>query len=289
MNRISPYVRLIRPRQWSKNLLVFMVPLAAHEASVFSVLTRTAFVFMVFCVAASLVYVINDLRDSDLDAVHATKKDRPIASGAISKSAGLRFAVALLLLLIVLVFVAESRGLALVMALYVILQFAYAVFLKHMPVVDIAVVAAGFVLRPVAASAYLGIGLSQWFLIVVGAFALVVASAKRLSELRLSETGGGQTRPVLTQYTESYLFGICLIGSSVAIMGYALWSFSASANAWDRSSWTLLLFVLVVLRFLFLCGSPKVLEEPEKSIYKDATLGVLVFTWFLVYAILVTL
>jgi decaprenyl-phosphate phosphoribosyltransferase len=266
-----------------------MVPLAAHEATDLTILARTTVVFVVFCTAASLVYVINDVRDRELDAAHATKCKRPIASGDLSRRAALGFAAVLLALLVIVASVTQSPSLGVVVAIYVILQLAYAVALKHIPVIDIAVIATGFVLRPVAASAYLDIALSPWFLIVVGAFALVVASAKRLSELRLSKTGGGRTRPVLAQYTESYLFGICLIGSSVAIMGYALWSFSASANAWDRSSWTLLLFVLVVLRFLFLCGSPTVLEEPEKSVYKDATLGVLVFAWFLVYALIVTL
>jgi decaprenyl-phosphate phosphoribosyltransferase len=264
-----------------------MVPLAAHEATDSTILVRTTVVFVVFCVAASLVYVVNDVRDCQLDAAHATKRERPIAAGEVSRRAALCFAAVLLLLLVLLISAAQSPSLGVVVALYVILQFAYAVTLKHVPVIDIAVVATGFVLRPVASSAYLDIVLSPWFLIVVGSFALVVASTKRLSELRLSEAGGGQTRPVLVQYTENYLFGICLIGSSVSIMGYALWSFSTAGDVMDRSSLSLFVFVLVVLRFLFLCDNPRLLEEPEKSVYRDRVLGVLVLAWLAVYSLVV--
>ncbi len=199
-------LRTMRPRQWVKNVLVGAAPLPAGLLfEVPACIWTTVLAFVSFCLAASSVYLLNDTLDVEADRAHPTKRNRPIAAGVVpvpGRGRDRRRARAGL---------ARRRGAGLAGSwccswrVYLAVQVAYCVRLKHEPVLDIAIVASGFLLRAIAGGVASDIALSQWFLLVTAFGSLFMVSGKRYSEMRLAEAAGGTTRASLLRYTASYL------------------------------------------------------------------------------------
>ena len=183
-------VRAVRPRQWVKNLLVVAAPLAAGKVGDGDVIAATLLALVSFCLAASAVYLVNDTADREVDRLHPTKRLRPIASGALAVPVALTVAGVLATAAVAVGWVADPM-LAVLVASYLLLQVLYAVRLKHEPVLDISVVAAGFLMRAVAGGIAADLPLSQWFLLVSGFGSLFIVAGKRYSELHTlgSEVG----------------------------------------------------------------------------------------------------
>jgi decaprenyl-phosphate phosphoribosyltransferase len=187
----SPAVlRAVRPRQWVKNALVLAAPLAAGRVDEPDVLVGSALAFVVFCLAAGAVYLVNDVRDVEEDRRHPTKRLRAIASGELPETTA--YAVAGVLLVAALtagLLVAVPLGVT--VAVYLTIQLAYAGGLKHQPVMDLACVASGFLLRAIGGGVATGIPLSPWFLLVASFGSLFMVAGKRYSEIH---TVGAPTR-----------------------------------------------------------------------------------------------
>src|SRR5262245_3420516 len=160
-------VRALRPRQWVKNLLVVAAPLAAGKIDDRDVFAATLLAFVSFCCAASSVYLLNDTLDREADRLHPTKRLRPIASGALPVPMALASSAVLAVSALAVGWLADPQLAALVAA-YLVLQVLYTVWLKHEPVLDISIVAAGFLMRAVAGGIAADLPLSQWFLLVSG-------------------------------------------------------------------------------------------------------------------------
>jgi decaprenyl-phosphate phosphoribosyltransferase len=276
-NLLSGLVRTMRPRQWVKNVLVLAAPFAGGTIFHLHVLIVVGIAFVAFSLAASGVYLVNDVQDVEADRAHPTKRYRPIAAGAVPPRLALAVAVVLFAAAIGATFLA-SIGLVLVTVVYIAVQLSYCLWLKHQPVVDICIVASGFLLRAIAGGAAAGIALSQWFLLTAAFGSLFMVAGKRYAEIRLAERTGAKIRKSLERYTSSYLRFVWTLSATVVIMTYGLWAFEL--NRTTHSIWpviSLVPFVVAVLRYdVDVDGGNG--GEPEEIALSDRTLQVLAGT-----------
>ncbi len=273
----SALVMSTRPRQWAKNLLVAAAPLAAGRLTDTDVARATLLAVASFLLASWAVYLVNDCVDVAADRQHPVKRRRPIAAGSLPVPVALG-AAGVLAVGSLLVAIVTGVPLLALMVTYLVLQVAYALWLKHQPVFDIAVVASGFLLRAVAGGLAADLPISQWFLLVAGFGSLFIVSGKRYSELRMLGPEAG-TRRALTTYTEGYLrfmWGVC---TSLTIMSYSLWAFrepGASEVPWHALS--IAPFVLGLMRYAVVIDAGRA-GEPEDIIWRDRGLQLLGLVW----------
>jgi 4-hydroxybenzoate polyprenyltransferase len=258
-----PLLAACRPRQWTKNLLVFAGPLFAFQLQPSLWLGATV-AFVAFCAISSAIYLLNDVLDVEADRTHPSKRHRPIAAGLIGVPLALVTA-ALLAGLSLSLGAAVSPGLAGVLLLYGLIQVGYCLQFKRVPLLDLFSIAAGFLLRAVAGVVAAGLGFSPWFLLTVGLLALFLAVEKRKAELRLCLDRGVLTRKVLERYSLPLLQRLENIVSTSAFMSYALWAAGPALNG-APTSWMLLSvpFVLVgIFRY-------QLLSDPEEAVRRAA-------------------
>ena len=271
-------VRAVRPRQWVKNLLVVAAPLAAGELGDRDVLAATLLAFVSFCLAASAVYLVNDTADREMDRLHPTKRLRPIASGALpvpialavrrrAGGAGSRGGLA-----------GRPAARACSSIAYLGLQVLYALWLKHEPVLDISIVAAGFLMRAVAGGIAADLPLSQWFLLVSGFGSLFIVAGKRYSELHTLGSESG-TRRSLVRYTDTYLRFVWSIAAGATVISYSLWAFEQAPDSgipWHTIS--IAPFVMGMLRYAVDVDAGTA-AEPEDIVFRDRVLQLIGLAW----------
>ncbi|MGH3897999.1 MAG: decaprenyl-phosphate phosphoribosyltransferase [Pseudonocardiaceae bacterium] len=273
-NPVTGLVRTMRPRQWLKNVLVLAAPFAGGYLFQLQVLIAVGIAFVAFSLAASGVYLVNDVQDVEADRAHPTKRNRPIAAGVVAPQLALIVAILLFAAAIGVSFLA-SPDLAIVTVVYIAVQVSYCLWLKHQPVVDIAIVASGFLLRAIAGGAAAGIELSQWFLLAAAFGSLFMVAGKRYAEIRLAERTGAKIRKSLAGYTASYLRFVWTLSATVLIMTYGLWAFQLSQI--NDSRWpiiSLVPFVMAVLRYAVDVDGGNG-GEPEELAIGDRVLQVL--------------
>jgi decaprenyl-phosphate phosphoribosyltransferase len=228
---------------------VLAAPFAGGVLFHLQALVAVGIAFVAFSLAASGVYLVNDVQDLEADRAHPTKRNRPIAAGVVAPQLALTVAGVLFAAALVTSFVA-STDLAIVTAVYIAVQLSYCWWLKHQPVVDISIVASGFLLRAIAGGAAAQIALSQWFLLTTAFGSLFMVAGKRYAEIRLAERTGAKIRKSLERYTSSYLRFVWTLSATGVIMTYGLWAFQLSQA--NHSRWpviSLVPFVVAVLRY----------------------------------------
>ena len=285
---LSGLVRIARPRQWVKNVLVLAAPGAAGMLTHGHVAARAVAAFGIFCVAASGTYFLNDTLDVTADRHHPVKRLRPIASGEVSVPLALTVGTALLAASIALAWWLAGGRFALVIATYTAVSTAYSFRLKHEPVIDLACVSAGFVLRAIAGGVATGVPLSNWFIIVSSFGSLLVVTGKRSAEQAQLGELQAMHRRTLAAYPPTFLRSVRLLSAAVTVTAYCLWAFERSAQhnshhpIWFQLS--IVPFVLAILhvelRFERGMGA-----APEELALRDRTLQVLAVTWALLFAV----
>jgi decaprenyl-phosphate phosphoribosyltransferase len=272
-------VRAMRPRQWVKNGLVLAAPLAAGAIVHRNVLIPTGIAFVLFCVASAGVYVVNDVHDIEEDRKHPRKRSRPVAAGVVPIPLAIVMGIVLLVVAVGGAVVLSRPALAAVIGSYVVLSLCYSFFLKNQAVIDMAVVASGFLLRGIAGGVAAGLRLSQWFLLVAAFGSLFMVAGKRYSELVLmgDETA---TRGTLRQYSASYLRFVWSMSAGVACTAYSLWAFELGAQRpgvpWATIS--IAPFVLGVLRYAVDIDKGAA-GEPEEIVLRDRVLLAIGALW----------
>lgn len=273
---MADFLKAMRPKQWVKNLLVFAVPLAAGKVADLEVMTDAFIAFVVFTLASSAVYLVNDVRDVEKDRLHPMKSKRPIASGSLQPRTALAAASVFALIAVALPIALSLWGLLALIASYVALQVGYQLGLRNVALVEIVIVAAGFVLRAVAGGVAANVLVSNWFLMVTGSSALFMVSAKRFGELL---NHGSTTRASLANYTESYLRTIWAASMFASAVLYALWAVElGSTRADNYAVISTVPFVLILLRYAWHADRGKA-EAPEQLLLTDRVLQVLVLVW----------
>ncbi|BAH52181.1 MULTISPECIES: decaprenyl-phosphate phosphoribosyltransferase [Rhodococcus] len=281
-------VKAVRPRQWVKNVLVLAAPVAAGTATESAVLLPVALAFVVFCMAASGIYLVNDAMDVEADRAHPTKRFRPIAAGVLPVNLAFAMAVVLLGGSIALSFLANWQ-LAVVMAVYIGIQLAYCFGLKHQAVLDICIVSSGFLLRAIAGGVAAEIALSQWFLLVMAFGSLFMAAGKRYAELQLAERTGAKIRKSLENYTTTYLRFVWTLSATAVVLCYGLWAFQQDdlkATNWYAIS--MVPFTIAILRYAVDVDGGEA-GEPEEIALGDRVLQLLAIAWIGVVGVAVYL
>jgi len=274
-----------RPKQWTKNVLVFAAPAAAGVIDQRTALLQTIGAFVCFCLAASGTYYLNDAADVDADRHHPKKRFRPIAAGEIPLPLARILGVVFILVSVGAAF-AINWHLALVVGSYVVLTTCYSLWLKHIAVVDVVAVAAGFVLRAIAGGAAVHVPISNWFFIVASFGSLFMVVGKRRAEVGEMGEMAVNTRPSLSAYSSNFLSELQTVSISVVLVGYCLWAFEKAGTAHTSVPWfqlSILPFAMAILRYALLVDSGHG-GAPEDLIFHDRTLQVLGVLWLVIFA-----
>lgn len=281
---LSPWLRLVRLRQWVKNGLVLAAPAAAGVLDEGPYLWRALVVAVSFCLAASGTYCLNDAADAAADRLHPTKRWRPIATGEISVTRGRTVGMSLLVAGMGLGLVVGHWEASAITALYVLLSTLYTISLKHVPIVDIAMITAFFVIRAVAGVVGTDVPLSDWYLIVASFGALFIVAGKRSTELGLENAV--DHRSALGGYTPGFLLYVRSVASGVTLLAYCLWAFEKADIADSWVPWfqlSIVPFVLVILRYALILETEKV-RGPEEILLQDRLLQLFALLWAAVFA-----
>jgi decaprenyl-phosphate phosphoribosyltransferase len=281
-------VRTARPHQWVKNLLVFAAPGAAGMLTHLPTLLRATTAFVVFCLAASGTYFLNDTVDREADRRHPVNRHRPVAAGVVPPRLAMGVAVGLVSASVLLCLVALGAAAAGCVALYVAINIAYNVRLRHEPILDLAAVASGFVLRAIVGGLATGVHLSEWFLVVTSFASLFIVAGKREGAEAVDLLSGpadrARSRPV---YPVGYLRYVRALSSGVAMAAYCLWAFDRAAHTGGHIIWlqlTIVPFVLAMLRYALLVEGEGV-EVPEDVLLGDGMMVALGLIWAVLFAL----
>lgn len=281
-------IKEARPNQWSKNLLVFAAPGALGVLNEWQPLSKSLVIFLAFCMTASGTYYWNDIKDVAQDRLHPKKKFRPIASGAIPLS--LARIVGTLLLFggpaVAFLIRPEAGG---VVASYAIITILYSTRLKHVPLLDLAIVAAGFVLRAMAGAAGTQTPMSNWFVMCTTFGSFFIVTGKRFAELVEMGEEAGSTRASLKSYTVDYLRQVLLLSCTATVVTYCMWAFenaTAAQETFPFHALSIVPMVLALLRYLM------VLENggggaPEEVFIGDRAIQLYGAIWVLIYGMAV--
>lgn len=283
--RLAAVVRTLRPKQWTKNLLVFAGLVFTYNLLNPDMLSRVMLAFVAFCMLSSAGYIWNDLRDAPADRLHPIKQRRPIAAGLVPT--WLAAAIALTLGIAGLL-VAYTLGtpFLLVASLYMLLTASYSIWLKHLVLIDVFGISAGFVLRAVGGAVVIGVPVSPWLYVCTVLVSLFLGLGKRRNELELLEDGAAGHRKNLEQYSLELVDQLILIVASVTIMAYSLYTFSAENLPRDHSMMlTIPLVVYGLFRYLYLVRVRRQGGAPEDLLLTDPGMLGTAVAWVLLSVI----
>lgn len=289
---MKKYLKLLRVEQWVKNLFVFVPLFFSGNIKNIDLLTKSIFAFVIFSLAASVVYILNDYNDIEADSQHPEKRRRPLASGAISKSKAIGILIGLMILDIVLIFLAQIYfdeniwKFATIIATYFVMNLAYTFKLKHVPIIDIFIIATGFVLRVLAGGYITGINISQWAILLTFVLALVLAIGKRRGEL-INAQVSGKTRRALDGYNVQFADITLSISVTLAIVCYLMFILSPEVQArfHERVFYTVIFVVFAFLRYLQQTLVYNRTESPTKIVYRDRYIQVTLVLWVAAFLI----
>lgn len=273
-------LRTLRPRQWLKNVFVFAALVFDHKLTDPNLLGLSIAAFVVFCFLSSSVYILNDLSDIEKDRAHPKKRFRPIASGALPIPVAY---AALVVLAPGSLIAAFSLGLSfgLVALAYFVSNVLYSFWLKHVVLIDVMVLASGFLLRSVAGAELIGSSISPWLYICVSLLALFMGFGKRRGELLIAQNGGA-TRKVLNDYSLSFIDQLINLVASATIVAYSFYTFSAENLPANHSMMLTIPFVLyAMLRYLYLIHIRGEGGAPDELVLVDRPLQLAFGLWAL--------
>lgn len=273
-------IKTMRLKQYPKNGVLFAALVFDRQLLNLVSFERTVAGFVIFCLLSSAVYFINDILDIESDRQHPEKKFRPIASGALPISV----AVVVAVILLVIAFPAAwllSPGFAAICAIYFLMNLAYSKWLKHVPLLDVLIIAAGFVLRVVGGVMLIDVQrFSPWLYIVITLGALYIGFGKRRAELSLLVEKAASHRRVLDGYTLPLLDQLITVVSSTTIVAYSLYTFSAPNLPDNHAMMLTVPFVIYgIFRYLYLIQVKNCGGAPEEMLFSDRPLQIVILLW----------
>lgn len=278
----NPYIAVLRPKQWTKNILVFAALIFSIKVVTVEMWIKCIAGFILFCLVSGCVYVLNDYVDREADSRHPEKKYRPIASGRLRPSHALLFGCFLLAGSLLLAFILDPLF-SLLLLVYFMTNVAYSMKLKHIVIIDVMVIAFGFVLRAIGGGLVIGIAFTPWFLICTMLLALFLAISKRRHELYLLSEHKGEHRKVLEQYSPELLSQLNSIVTTAAIMSYSLFTFTSGHTI--HLMWTIPLVMYGIFRYLYLIHMKGKGGRPEEILLEDGH----ILTTVMLFALMVVI
>ena len=272
----------MRPRQWTKNAFVFAALVFDRQLLIRNSFFHTFLAFVIFCFLSSSVYLINDVVDVEADRNHPVKKNRPIASGKLPIPIAIIAAVVLIAASITSAFFL-SVPLGIIAAVYLLINLAYSEWLKHIPLIDVLIIATGFVLRVAAGVSVIHVQrFSPWLYVVTTLLALYIGFGKRRAEMTtvLGDENKGPHRKVLDGYSITLIDQLITVVSSTTLIAYSLYTFSAPNLPENHAMMLTIPFVLYgIFRYLYLIQIKNAGGEPEEILLKDRPLQATILLW----------
>lgn len=276
MRQIKAIIKSFRPRQWAKNLFVFAALIFAAKFTDIRSDILAISTFFLFSFAASSVYLINDVIDFETDRSHPIKKNRPIASGMVSRS--LAIVISLVFILATLfTSLVISPYLTLVITIYFLNNLLYSFGLKHIVIIDVMMVSIGYVLRAVGGAVAIDVPISSWFLVIIFLLTLFLAVMKRRQEFVEIAKNGGKKRKVLEHYSVEMLDQMANIVIPAVLVSYIFFTFNTFHT--EYFIFTIPLVVYGIFRYLYLVYKKDLGEDPTETLLKDIPLLICVMLW----------
>ena len=278
---IGDVFRSLRPTQWTKNLFVFAALVFARKILAGPLVLRTLAAFGIFCLLSGSIYLVNDVLDYEEDRIHPKKSRRPIAAGLIRRGPAAGMAVVLAAVSLACAFIL-SPGFFIAGAVYFVLQIAYSIKLKHVVILDVFIVASGFVIRVVSGGLVIRVPLSSWLLICTTLLALFIALSKRRHEIVLLEENASAHRPILKEYSAYLLDQMISVVTASTVIAYCLYTVSEDTVKKLGTSdliYTMPFVLYGIFRYLYLVHKKGQGGSPEELILKDKPLALSVLLW----------
>lgn len=279
--QLSNVIKLMRPHQYIKNLFIFLPLFFALKITDIQLLTNSLIAFIAFSLTASAVYILNDYRDIDDDRRHPTKRDRPLASGAISKQQGIGIMLVLLGIGFLMMSMLSISAVA-ILGIYVVMNVLYTFWLKHIAILDVIIIAIGFVLRLFIGASVTNIELSMWIVTMTFLLALFMALAKRRDDMLIYLDTGKKMRRVIDGYNLQFLDTAMSIMASVVIVAYVIYTSSLEVITRVHSNYLYLtsLFVIIgIMRYLQIAFVFQDSGSPTKIVLKDRFMQLTIVGW----------
>ncbi len=273
---LSLLLKTMRPKQWTKNLVVFAGLIFSQQAFITGNLMLAVYAFFVFCLLSGAVYLINDLADVKKDRAHPEKKKRPIASGQLTVSAAVTGAAAATLLSLAGAFVVDMEF-GLIALTYFLTTLSYTFKLKNVVIIDVIVIAIGFVFRALAGVVVIDVSLSPWLLVCTFLLALFLALTKRRHELVLLDTNAISHRRILDEYSPAMLDQMISVATSSTVMAYSLYTFTSGHPVYLMA--TIPFVIYGIFRYQYLAHSKDIGGSPESALLKDLPMVVNILLW----------
>jgi 4-hydroxybenzoate polyprenyltransferase len=290
MKKVFALFKLFRPDQWIKNLFLFLPIFFAGELSDVAKLKTLFIAFMAFSCVASAIYIINDVKDVKQDKDHPEKRHRPIAAGLVSKELALFCFVLLLVAGGLLAYLTYHNSFYGILGAYFIINIGYTFGLKKVSIVDILIVASGFVLRTIAGGLVVSVEISHWMVIMIFLLALFLVLAKRRDDLLVFRDSGNIMRKSIEQYNLEYINSLLIMISGIMIVAYLMYVISPEVV--DRFNSPYIYFTTVfvvagVLRYLQITFVENKSGSPTKILYTDNFIRVVVIGWIVSFYIII--
>ncbi len=291
MSALADHIKLLRPKDWAKNLFLFIPSFFAEKFFNLENLSLLAIGFVSFSFMASCIYILNDYRDIEDDRKHPVKKSRPLASGKVKKSTGLVIAILLFLASCTIAYYLDDTfQLLFVLGLYFTLNLAYSFGFKNIAILDVLILAAGFVLRVKAGAVIAKVDTSEWLIIMTYLLALFLSIAKRRDDLLLKMETGADMRKSISGYNLDFLNTMLALFSAIIIVSYIMYTVSGQTYIrlkTHRLYYTSVFVIAGILRYLQITFVLKKSGSPTEILYKDRFIQVTLLLWVLsIYGIL---
>lgn len=282
------YLKLLRPHQYLKNLFIFTPIIFGLQISNLELLGKSFIAFIAFSLVASSIYIFNDIKDLEEDKKHPSKKTRPITSGIISIKNGIITMIVLFMTGIGLAFFLNLDFLYILLC-YFCMNLLYSLWLKHISIVDISIIATGFVLRVFAGSIVVDIFASEWIIIMTFLLALFLALAKRRDDVLLTTTGE-QTRKSIDGYNLEFINASMIIMASIIIVAYIMYTLSPiTIEKFSKNELYLTTFFVItgLIRYMQVTFVENNSGSPTNILIKDRFLQLTILLWFTSFIIII--
>lgn len=281
--RFTHIIKSMRPHQYTKNLFIFLPVFFALKITNTELLINAILAFVAFSLSASTIYILNDYRDIEEDKQHPKKKYRPLAAGDISKNNAITLMIALGISGAALMSLVSQQAI-IILGIYILLNLAYSFYLKQIAILDVSLIATGFVLRLFVGSSATDTPLSMWIVVMTFLLALFLALAKRRDDVIIYNESGEKMRSVIDGYNLKFLDAAMAIMASVVIVSYILYTTSTEIIHKLHSEYlylTSIFVILGILRYLQITLVEKNSGSPSRIVIKDKFMQITIFFWLL--------
>lgn len=289
MKKLAVYLKLIRVYQWHKNLFVFSGFFVLGNYGNYELLLKSVYAFIMFCLVSSAVYIFNDYRDMESDSLHPLKSRRPLASGTVAVKHALAIAGLIGLISLTGSFLLLGVPALVIISCYLINNFAYSMFLKKYPIIDVFQIGIGFMLRIFAGTAGIGILISEWMILTGFMISLLIGFAKRYAEA-VNQTRHEHKREVLQDYSLDTLKAFMIIMASATIITYSLYTLSPRSVELHKTTnliYTIPFVMFGIFRFLYIVLFYQSGEDPSSQIFQDRQIVITGILWMITYGFMI--